>query len=205
MDLDKIEFNAAQAHADLGSFKAWIAARPQFPETEVVKEIAARRQMACLLGYTILMPAPDLIKFEFGVKGLFRADLVVGNDRSRKFVLVEFEDGKEDSLFRGGTKKYRYWSPRLEHGFGQVLDWGWAKHTHPGDAGFKNSFGGKVLDDCYVVVCGRDPKPGSLEEERFDFRRTRLSLSGVPLQLYTYDGLIDAMEDNLAPLLARLP
>ena len=53
MDLDKIEFNAAQAHADLGSFKAWIAARPQFPETEVVKEIAARRQMACLLGYTI--------------------------------------------------------------------------------------------------------------------------------------------------------
>ena len=203
MDFDRIRFDAAQAAIELASFKTWITARSYFSEMEVFKEIAGRRQMAFLLGYTILMPAPDLIRFEFAVKGLFRADLVVGNDKSRKFVLIEFEDGKEDSLFRGGTRKYRYWSPRLEHGFGQVLDWGWAKHTHPGDAGFTNSFGGKVLDDCYVVVCGRNPRIGSLEEERFDFRRTRLHLNGVPLQLYTYDNLVDAMEDNLAPLLAR--
>ena len=203
MTLDTVRFDASQAAAELASFRSWIAERPWFPEKAVVAEIAARRQMACLLGYTILMPAPDLIKFEFEVKGLFRADLVVGNGKSRKFVLVEFEDGKEDSLFRGGTRKYRYWSPRLEHGFGQVLDWGWAKHTHPGDVAFTNSFGGKVLDDCYVVVCGRNPKPGSLDEERFDFRRTRLHLSGVLLQLYTYNNLLDAMGDNLAPLLAR--
>ena len=203
MQFERIGFDAAQASVELHSFRAWVTAHTSFSEKQVLGEIAIRRQMACLLGYTILMPAPDLIKFEFEVKGLFRADLVVGNDKSRKFVLVEFEDGKEDSLFKGGTKKYRYWSPRLEHGFGQLLDWGWAKHTHPGDVAFTNSFGGKVLDDCYVVVCGRNPKPGSLEEERFDFRRTRLHLNGVPLQLYTYDNLIDAMEDNLAPLLAR--
>ncbi len=203
MDLDRIKFDAAEAATQLGSFKTWMSAREHFSEKQVVAEIVARRQMACLLGYTILMPAPDLIKFEFAVKGLFRADLVVGNDKSRKFVLVEFEDGKEDSLFKSGSKKYRYWSPRLEHGFGQVLDWGWAKHTHPGDVAFTNSFGGKVLDDCYVVVCGRNPRIGSLEDERFDFRRTRLHLSGVPLQLYTYDNLIDAMGDNLASLLAR--
>jgi hypothetical protein len=203
MNFEKIRFDARQAAAELDSFKAWLSARSHFSEREVVAEITSRRQMVCLLGYTILMPPPDLIKFEFQVKGLFRADLVIGNDKSRKFVLVEFEDGKEDSLFKGGTKSYRYWSPRLEHGFGQVLDWGWAKHTHPGDAVFTNSFGGRVLDDCYVVVCGRNPRPGSLEEERFDFRRTRLALNGVPLQLYTYDNLIDAMDDNLVPILAR--
>lgn len=79
--------------------------------------------MACLLAYTITMPAPDLYKFEFTIKGLFRADLVVGNNKSRKFVLVEFEDGNHDSLFRGGRSQYRHWSPRLEHGFGQIIDW----------------------------------------------------------------------------------
>ena len=92
MNFDRIGFNARQAAAELASFKTWMSARPHFSEKEVVPEIAARRQMACLIGYTILMPAPDLIKFEFQVKGLFRADLVVGNDKSRKFVLVEFED-----------------------------------------------------------------------------------------------------------------
>lgn len=203
MNFDRISFDAKQAAMELATFKSWIAAHSHFSEKEVVREIAARRQMACLLGYTILMPAPDLIKFEFQVKGLFRADLVIGNEKSRKFVLVEFEDGKEDSLFTGGTKSYRYRSPRLEHGFGQLLDWGWAKHTHPLDVAFTNSFGGKVVDDCYAVVWGRNPKPGSLEEERFDFRRTRLRLSGVPLQLYTYDNLVDTMEDNLTPILAR--
>jgi hypothetical protein len=116
------------------------------------------------------MPSPDLFKFELGIKGLFRADLVVGNDKSRRFVLIEFEDGNNDSLFKGGTGQYRYWSPRLEHGFGQIIDWAWAKHSHPADPVFTNTFGGKVADDCYVVVCGRSPAPGTLEEQRFTFR-----------------------------------
>jgi hypothetical protein len=48
-------------------FKTWISSRPYFGETEVVTEIKKRPQMACLLGYTILMPSPDLYKFEFGI------------------------------------------------------------------------------------------------------------------------------------------
>ncbi len=112
-----------QANDELESFKAWLSLRPYFGEREAVVEIRTRPQMACLLAYTITMPAPDLYKFEFTIKGLFRADLVVGNNKSRKFVLVEFEDGNHDSLFRGGRSQYRHWSPRLEHGFGQIIDW----------------------------------------------------------------------------------
>jgi hypothetical protein len=203
MNFDRIAFDSVKAAAELTSFKAWLAPRQYFSEAEIVREIAARYQMACLLGFTVLMPAPDLIKFEFGIKGLFRADLAIGNDKSRKFVMIEFEDGQHDSLFKGGTKQYRHWSPRLEHGFGQVLDWGWAKHSHPADAVFTNSFGGKVLDDCYVVICGRNPPAGSLEEQRFDFPRTRVRLNGVPAQFHTYDNMVDAMGDNLDVLLAR--
>jgi len=173
-----------------------------FGETAVVDELRARPQMACLLAYTITMPAPDLHTFEFTIKGLFRADFVVGNHKSRKFVLVEFEDGNHDSLFKGGTKQYRYWSPRLEHGFGQIIDWAWAKHTHPGDLAFTNSFGGKVADDCYIVICGRNPAVGSLEEQRFDYRRS-IKMNGINAQLYTYDDMVNAMSDNLVGLLAR--
>jgi len=203
VDFGKIAFSAIQAQTELTSFSAWMAAHEYFGERVVLNEIAARPQMACLLGFTIMMPASDLIKFEFGIKGLFRADLAIGNDKSRQFVLVEFEGGEHDSLFKGGTRKYRRWSARLERGFGQVVDWGWAKHSHPGDAVFTSSFGGKVFDDCYIVVCGRNPPVGSLEEQRFDFRRTRVQLNGVPVRFYTYDNMVDAMTDNLAALLAR--
>jgi hypothetical protein len=176
--------------------------RPYFTETAVLAEIRARPQMACLLAYTTTMPAPDLYKFEFDIKGLFRADFVVGNNKARKFVLVEFEPGEQDSIFKGGTRQYRHWAPRLEHGFGQIIDWAWAKHTHPADLAFTNSFGGKVVDDCYIVICGRDPDMASLEEQRFDYRRS-IKMNGINAQLYTYDDMVNGMSDNLAGLLAR--
>jgi hypothetical protein len=193
MDFDKIVFNAGRPERELASFTDWIALNANFAERAVVAEIAARPHMACLLGFSVMMPTPDLIKFEFGIKGLFRADLVIGNDKARKFVLIEFEDGEENSIFSGGTPQYRFWSRRIEHGFGQVIDWGWAKHSHPSDRVFMNAFGGKVVDDCYIVICGRNPVAGTLEDERFDFRRSRLQLSGVKLQFLTYDMMVDLM------------
>lgn len=202
MALAPIVFDAASARAELSSFKTWLSVRPFFKENDVVAEIKSRPQMACLLAYTIIMPAPDLYEFEFNIKGLFRADFVVGNSGARKFVLVEFEDGQSDSLFRGGTRQYRYWSPRLEHGFGQIIDWAWAKYSHPTDVVLTNSFGGKVIDSCYVVICGRAPAAGTLEEQRFDFRRS-IKLNGIDFQLYTYDDMVNAMSDNLVGLLAR--
>ena len=168
--MQTIAFDAATAYEELQTFRAWLSARTCFGETEVVGEIRLRPQMACLLAYTILMPTPDRFQFEFGILGMFRADFLVGNDKARKFVLVEFEDGQADSLFKGGPKQYRHWSRRLEHGFGQVLDWAWARHVSPTNVLYANAFEGKVADICYVVVCGRNPT-SLLEEQRLDFRR----------------------------------
>lgn len=196
MLLAPIAFDPRRAEAELSSFKIWLDSHPAFRERDVVAEIRARPQMACLMAYGFV-PTPNLIKFEFGVKGLFRADLAIGNDGARSFVLIEFEGGEDTSLFQGGTRQYRHWSRQIEHGLGQVIDWGWAKHDHPHDAAFTNAFGGKVVDDSYIVVCGRDPAPGSLEERRFDFRRSRLKLNGETVRFFTYDGMARAMSDNL--------
>ncbi|CAH0283399.1 hypothetical protein SRABI05_04281 [Agrobacterium fabrum] len=152
--------------------------------------------MSAVLAMTIMMPPPDLMSREFGIKGLFRADYVVGNHKARKFVLVEFESANSDSIFRGGTKNYRYWSKDLEHGFGQIIDWAWAKQSAPTDPMFTNAFRGKVVDDCYVVVCGRRPDVGTIEEGRFDFRKS-LNMGKINFQLYTYDDMVDAISDNL--------
>jgi hypothetical protein len=197
MPLQSIAFDPRIALDELTSFKAWMSARTYFPEGDAVAQIRVRQHMACLFGFSILMPKPDLIQFEFGVRGLFRADLVVGNNASRKFVLVEFEGAEVTSIFKRGTRNYRYWAPQIEHGFGQVIDWGWAKHDNPNDSIMLNAFGGRVVDDGYIVVCGRSPPAGSIEEKRFDYRRSRLKLEGNTVQFLTYDDMVNAMTDNL--------
>jgi hypothetical protein len=120
---ENIKFDLKLADTELTSFKAWLASVTFVGETAIVAEMKIRRQMACLLASTLGLPAPDMIKFELALKGMFRTDLVLGNNGQRKFGLIEFEDAQENSIFKKGTTQYRYWAPRLEHGFGQILDW----------------------------------------------------------------------------------
>lgn len=82
--------------------------------------------------------------FELTMKGLFRTDLVLGNGGLRQFGLIEFEGAKANSIFTTGTAGYRRWASRLEHGFGQVLDWAWVRPDHPDDTVLQNTFVGSV-------------------------------------------------------------
>lgn len=103
-----IAYSLSAAETELLSFKAWLAGRTFFGEAEVVAQIRARAQMCCLLASHAGIRAPDLIRFELALKGLFRTDLVLGNDHFRQFALIEFEDAQADSLFAGGTRQYRH-------------------------------------------------------------------------------------------------
>lgn len=84
---ESIRFDLRRADTELTSFKTWLASIAFVRETAIVKEIKARCHMACLLASTLGLPAPDMIKFELALKGIFRTDLVLGNDGQRKFGL----------------------------------------------------------------------------------------------------------------------
>ena len=155
--------------------------------------------MACLLASTLGLPAPDMIKFELALKGMFRTDLVLGNNGQRKFGLIEFEDAQENSIFRNGTTQYRYWSPRLEHGFGQILDWAWVRFDHPNDSVLLSGFGGAITASAYAVICGRDNSlRDDMEWKRFRHRRDCLKVEGQPALVLTYDEMVRNMENNLS-------
>lgn len=153
---DSIAYNLPAAEAELQTFKAWLGAAGFVGKTEIVREIRARRRMCCLLASRVGMSAPDLIRFELALKGMLRADLILGNDHFRQFVLIEFEDAKENSIFSGGTRRYRHWARRPEHGFGQVVDWAWIRSDHPDDTVLTAAFGGRINVGSCIVVCGRD-------------------------------------------------
>lgn len=193
-----ITYSLAKAEAELVSFRAWLDSRDFFGETDVVAEIRTREQMCCLLASNAGFSAPDLIGFELGLKGMFRTDLVFGNDHFRQFTLIEFEDAKRTSIFSGGSKQYRHWSRRLEHGFGQVLDWAWIRTDHPDDTVLTAAFGGRIVESAYIVVCGRDTSLlDDIERKRFEHRRSEVRIEGKPVRLLTYDGMVRAMELSL--------
>jgi len=195
---ESIKFDLKLADTELTSFKAWLAGVNFVSETAIVAEIKARRHMACLLASTLGLPAPDMIKFELTLKGMFRTDLVLGNDGQRKFGLIEFEDAEKNSIFKRGTTQYRYWAPRLEHGFGQILDWAWVRSDHPNDSVLVRGFGGPITASAYAVICGRDASlRDDVEWKRFRHRRDHLKVEGQPALVLTYDEMIRNMEDNL--------
>jgi hypothetical protein len=199
--LHAISVDLKTATAELTSFKAWLATAGFVSETRIVAEIRSRPHMACLLAVTLGFSAPNLIRFELQMKGMFRTDLVLGNDALRQFGLIEFEDAMPDSIFRKGTKQYRYWSPRIEHGFSQIVDWAWVRSDHPNDSVLVAGFGGRVATSAYAVICGRSTSlRDDTEEKRFAHRRASLKVEGQHALVLTYDEMVRYMEDNLSGL-----
>ena len=66
--------------------------------------------MSAVLAMTIMMPPPDLMSREFGIKGLFRADYVVGNHKARKFVLVYASEEGRLAEKRGELDDLSIWT-----------------------------------------------------------------------------------------------
>jgi hypothetical protein len=199
--LDSISVDLPKATSELRSFKAWLASAGFVDETTIVAQIKSRPQMACLLSASLGLSAPNLIRFELQMKGMFRTDLVLGNDALRQFVLVEFEDAMSNSIFKKGTRQYRYWSPRIEHGFSQIVDWAWVRSDHPNDSVLVAGFGGRIEASAYAVICGRKTSlKDETEEKRFAHRRASLKVEGHPALVLTYDEMVRHMEDNLSAL-----
>lgn len=198
---DPIEYDLRLAEFELTSFKNWLAGVTFVPENVIVAEIRKRRQMACLLGAVVGVQAPDMIKFELELQGLFRTDLVLGNHNQRRFALIEFEGAETNSIFSQRAKQSRLWARQIEHGYSQIIDWAWVRADHPTNSVLTNAFGGAIGVNGYAVVCGRDASlRGDLEHKRFEYRRQYAKVEGLPAQVLTYDGMVRRMDEILEAL-----
>ena len=197
---DALQYSLTKAELELLSFEAWFATVAFMGEAQIVKQIRARPHMCGLLCASGGIQAPDLIKFELTLSGLFRTDLVLGNSRTRGFVLVEFEGAGEHSLFSKlkKTRQYRSFAHPLEHGFGQIVDWAWLKNDNPNAITLTNAFGGAINSSAYLLICGRDQGiVDDLERRRFEYRRHHTNISGIPVHTLTYDDMVRELRQTL--------
>lgn len=69
---------------------------------------------------------PYKFKFahEYPIYGDFIADLIVGDPDVQQYLLIEFENGAPDSIFKQkGSKTTPEWASRFEGAYSQITDW----------------------------------------------------------------------------------
>jgi hypothetical protein len=149
--------------------------------------------LASLLGFAKShLVSPDVLKTEFPLVGDHACDLAVGERRNGKglFCFVEFEDAEAGSVFRPGAKGTPDWSPRLEHGFSQIIDWFYTLADQSQTKLFRDFFGTDLADYAGLLVIGRDGFLTEPMRARLRWRSQNTLIAGKPISIITFDQLL---------------
>ena len=133
---------------------------------------------------------PDVFAHEYEIYGDFVADLVIGDSTTHHYLLVEFEDGKPESIFV--KKKYKStpnWSPRIEAAFSQLIDWLWKLEDMRSTADFQNTFGSRRAKFQGLIIIGKDMNLASQEIDRLKWRMDRTMIDSNAVSCVSFDEL----------------
>ena len=134
-------------------------------------------------------PATDLA-FEYPFFGDFLADVLLGNKKAGEFCVVEFEDGRRDSIFKkGGTRANPEWSPRFDHGFSQMVDWFYNLDDFKGTKGFAKAFGNGHIKFIGLLIIGRSAGLDDTQRSRLKWRTEKVLIDSRPINCITFDEL----------------
>lgn len=130
--------------------------------------------------------------------GDFRTDLILGDRDRGKFIVLEFEDGTTDGIFKTTKGKATpEWTTRFEHGFSQIVDWFGmiddVKNTHD----FREDFGQGHVGFTAMLVIGRS---GGLDDSmlrRLKWRTERVRVDSHNVECITFDQLYDDLSRRI--------
>ena len=158
-----------------------------------------RKHLSVFLGsYITYFSSFDRIAFEYDLFGDFKADLVVGDSQSGRYLLVEFEDANPKSIFESKKGKATpEWSTRFEKGYSQLIDWFWKLSDMKQTREFMNRFGPEVVDFYGMLVVGRMGDLEQKERDRLRWRRSRVLVDTTRIICITYDELLKDLDNRL--------
>ena len=168
--LKDLALSYAKAEKELLLLRDWLSKHQTFKEREVVRELKKHDHLCLLISFLGSTGTPSLLKHEFEIQGVFRADLIAGSKATRHFTLLEFEGGEPNSLFGpSSTNQMRDWGTQVHHALGQIVDWSWALNDAQKSTVLANAIGYAEFSRTYVVVCGLDALMDSTEKSRLDW------------------------------------
>uniref|UniRef100_B8HR01 Shedu protein SduA C-terminal domain-containing protein n=1 Tax=Cyanothece sp. (strain PCC 7425 / ATCC 29141) TaxID=395961 RepID=B8HR01_CYAP4 len=204
----KLDIN--QCDQQIHELQSFLTANSEIEETGgngLQKFFSDRPNLILLLGSWSYGLVPAFYGSEVSLFNEFRADFVVASVSHNKFVFIEFEDAKQDSIFklksRGPANTSYEWSNRYEHGLSQVIDWYYRMDDYERTNKFEEYFGYSQISYTGLLVIGRDQfiqQTGLMK--RFRWRSSKTIINSRPLHCMTFDQLLAESREKLSTLKA---
>jgi hypothetical protein len=133
---------------------------------------------------------------EYPLYGDFKADLIVGDSSTRNYLLVEFEDGRPDSIFKRKKSKAD-WAPRFEGAFSQLVDWLWKLDDMRNTNGFRDAFGDSDAKFHGLIIIGKGMSLGPQEKSRLRWREDKIMVNSNGVSIVSFEQLSSALDSWL--------
>jgi hypothetical protein len=205
---DSIIFNSAMVERDLKAFGELLD-KPNLSEKKDIQPFFKnRKQLSAFIG--TIDPKVGLateLAFEYPFFGDFTADLVLGNKENGAFSVIEFEDGRGNSIFKKlKGKSSKEWSQRFDHGFSQLVDWFWKLDDHKKTDTFRNTFGDGHIRFSALLIAGRNAGVSDEDRKRLNWRTEKVRVDSHSIECVTFDDLYEdlAKRIKLYPRASRI-
>jgi hypothetical protein len=185
-------YDERSAQADLDALESLLTARGELSEREdILPFMRSRPHLCALIGsYNRRANVYDRLGLEVPLFGQFTADLISGDHAARAYTLVEFEDGRPNSVFVQRARQRTEWSPRCEHGLSQLTDWLWLLDDQAHTQIFEEVFGARPVTATVVLVIGRDSGLTAADRRRLEWRRDHVVINSQHLYCCTFEELL---------------
>ena len=200
-DFEVITYNPTQCKKELRAFGKLLKTNPELSERgDISPFFKTSKQLSAFIGTY----APDIgpaseLTYEFSFLGDFAADLVVGSRNKKRYLVVEFEDGGKNSIFKEVKGRATTdWSSRFEHGYSQLIDWFCILDDYKKTDKFKNQFGGGYITFSGLLIVGRNSGVSESDRVRLHWRMDKVLVDSHTIKCITYDDLHEQLEARLA-------
>jgi hypothetical protein len=201
---ESLVFDPRQCRNEVAELRQWLAHHPTLDEKrQILPFFRARRHLSAFVASsTSIVDRYDRIAFEYPLFGDFGCDLVVGDSARNAYCFIEFEDAGPTSLFvQRGKRVSREWSPRLEHGYSQIIDWFHKLDDMRRSDDLIARFGSRSIVFAGVLIIGRDQYLAHGETERLAWRKANVVVASQLIRCRTFDGLVEDLEARLETFL----
>lgn len=189
--------NPVKGRSELKDLQDLLRNEPILKERKHVLPFFKNRYNLSLLisNYFPKIISPDRFAHEYQIYGDFVADLIVGDASSHKYVLVEFENGDKDSIFKKKqSKSTPDWSPRFEGAYSQLTDWLWKLEDMRSTVDFQNTFGNRRATFQGLIVIGKDMNLSQQEEDRLKWRMDKTLIDSNAISVVSFNQLHDDID-----------
>lgn len=140
----------------------------------------------------------DVLAHEFPIYGDFKADLIVGDSSTNSYLLIEFENGSSDSIFKKKKGKANPdWAPRFECAFSQLVDWLWKLEDMRSTTNFEHVFGSRQARFQGLIVIGKDMALDAQELCRLKWRVDKVIVDSKSVACVSFNDLASDLNFRL--------